>query len=569
MKKFLIVLLVLLIIGAILFGLYYFFWTAENFASLAERSMDDGKYSRAVRLYEKAVELDPDNPEYVLALADACIADGSYTQAERSLVGAIKDAPSVELYVKLSSVYVAQDKLLDAQRMLDSLNDAVIKPELEAIRPAAPVFTPDGGEYSEYISVLAESPDGSVYCSFDEEYPSTASGAMTEPIALEAGETSVSAITVGENGLVSTLCKKTYMIIGVIEEVRFADETLENYVRDTLYVPRTEAVMTDDLWQITELTVPEGMSTYTDLRYFTALTSLTLEDTPVDDYSFLFALTELKHLDLSGSILGDVALEAIGTLTSLESLDLSGCGLSDISTLESLTDLTELDLSSNSISDIGVLSSLKYLETLNLCSNAVASLDPIKDAGKLKNLDISENHIPSLAPLTGCKELEVLVANNNQIADVAILARMDELTTFAASNNMISDISALSACTGLTRLELAENNLTDMSVIASMPNLTYLDVNHNQISVIPELAEDAKLQEFYASYNLLEDVSPLAGLPELTRVNVDYNEAVEDVLCLASCSLLIQIDAFGTKVKDVQILTDMGVIVNYNPIEEE
>ena len=43
MKKFLIVLLVLLIIGAILFGLYYFFWTAENFASLAERSMEDRK----------------------------------------------------------------------------------------------------------------------------------------------------------------------------------------------------------------------------------------------------------------------------------------------------------------------------------------------------------------------------------------------------------------------------------------------------------------------------------------------------------------------------------------------
>ena len=73
MKKFLIVLLVLLIIGAILFGLYYFFWTAENFASYAERSMDDGKYSRAVWLYEKAVDLDPGNPEYVLALADACI----------------------------------------------------------------------------------------------------------------------------------------------------------------------------------------------------------------------------------------------------------------------------------------------------------------------------------------------------------------------------------------------------------------------------------------------------------------------------------------------------------------
>ena len=38
---------------------------------------------------------------------------------------------------------------------------------------------------------------------------------------------------------------------------------------------------------------------------------------------------------------------------------------------------------------------------------------------------------------------------------------------------------------------------------------------------------------------------------------------------MSACPLLIQIDAFGTKVKDVQVLTDMGVIVNYNPIEEE
>ena len=50
--------------------------------------------------------LDPDNTDYVLSLADACIADGNYTKAERSLVSAIKDNPSVDLYTKLSSVSV-------------------------------------------------------------------------------------------------------------------------------------------------------------------------------------------------------------------------------------------------------------------------------------------------------------------------------------------------------------------------------------------------------------------------------------------------------------------------------
>ena len=61
----------------------------------------------------------------------------------------------------------------------------------------------------------------------------------------------------------------------------------------------------------------------------------------------------------------------------------------------------------------------------------------------------------------------------------------------------------------------------------------------------------------------------LQGLPELTYVDVDYNENIEDIECLASCPLLVQINAFGTKVKEVATLTQIGVIVNYNPVEDE
>ena len=61
----------------------------------------------------------------------------------------------------------------------------------------------------------------------------------------------------------------------------------------------------------------------------------------------------------------------------------------------------------------------------------------------------------------------------------------------------------------------------------------------------------------------------LKGLPELTYVDVDYNEGIEDIECLASCPLLVQVDAFGTKVKEIATLTQMGVIVNYNPVEDE
>lgn len=566
MKKFLITMLVLVLLAGLLFGLYYFFWTAENFASLGASAMKDGKYARAVSRYEMAVKLDPDNAEYVLSLADACIADGSYTKAERALVSSIKDAPSAALYTKLSSVYVAQDKLLDAQKMLDSITDPTMRGEIDTLRPAAPVFTPEPGEYDEYIDLTIESNCELTYYSLNEQYPSTASEPYTEPFALPAGTTQVSAIAVGEDGLVSPLTAGEYTIVGVIEEVVFVSPELETYVRDTLFIPRTGKVMTDDIWKITELILPDDVTEYDDLIYFTKLKKLVINECPLPSCDFLSAMPELEALELSGCILSPEDIDTVGTLVNLSELHLSGCGLTNISALSDLKDLTVLDLSYNSISDINALSSMKYLRVLNLRSNAVSSLEALKHAGKLQSLDISENNIPSLAPLADCSQMEKLIADDNDISDIGIVSKMPELATFCASRNKIFDASAVASCPALTHLELAGNELTNIDMIASMPQLSYLDVSHNLITAIPELnLEESKLSSFYASYNKLESVSHLAGLLELTYVNVDYNDNIENIECLTPCHMLVQVDAFGTKVEKVEELLNIGVIVNFDP----
>ena len=569
MKKALIILLVLLLLGGLAFGLLHFFWTAENFASLGDSAMADGKYDRAVKRYETAVELDPQTPEYALKLADACIADGSYTKAERSLVNAIRIAPSVKLYCKLSSVYVAQDKLLDSQKMLDSITDPAIRAEIDAMRPAAPTFSHESGEYDEYIELSLSGNGGQIYYSATEQYPSVETEAYTSPITLPAGETHISAILVGENGLVSSLVEADYLIVGVVEEVTFASPELESYVRDTLYIARTEPVMTDDLWAITELTVPDTMTDLSDLRYFKNLTTLNIHIAVTADYSFLTELSALETLDLSGCLLSSEAVGYIGGLSSLTSLNLSGCGISNIQPLSALSELTVLDLSQNSISDISALAELKKLTVLDLHSNAVASLSALKGASDLTELDISENNVSDLAPLASCTKLETLRAEDNRITSVSALSAMPKLVTFTASKNGITDISALSGCTKLSRLELAENSLTSVEVLSALVNVTYLDISRNEITALPTIEATAHLQQFYASYNQLEDISMLKGLPELTYVDVDYNENIEDIECLASCPLLVQINAFGTKVKEVATLTQIGVIVNYNPVEDE
>lgn len=565
MKKLLITLLVLLLLAAIGFGVYYFLWTPENLATLGEDALEDGKYDRAVFFFRNAAELDTDEPSYVLSLADACIANGSYTQAERSLVEFIRKAPSAALYTKLSSVYVAQDKLYDAQKMLDSITDAAVRAEIDASRPAAPVFTPAAGEFDELISVTFEATDAAIYYSLTDEYPTTASDAYADPIALSAGQTHISAVAVGENGLVSPLAEADYLIVGVVEEVKFASAALESYVRELLYISRTESVMTDDLWTITELVVPADVTDYGDLRYFTGLTSLTVTDSSVTDYSFLSSLTALKTLDLTGSLVSSDTLTLIGSLPQLTELYLSGCGLSNIRALATDTALTVLDLSENSISDISALSNCTALTELKLGGNAVDSLDALEKLTELKTLDISGNAVSSLAPLAKCDALQTLLAEDNELSDLSVLSAMTDLRIFTASRNAISDISVLAACTKLERLELAGNALTEVDVIASMPNLTYLDISRNRVAKLPSLAPTARLQRFYASYNALESVEALAGLPELTYVDVDYNEKLKDIECLATCPILVQVNAFGTKVKEVKALTSLSIIVNYDP----
>lgn len=569
MKKALITLLVLVLVGALLFGLYYFLWTPENLASLGSSAMEKGKYSRAIFYYTHASEMDPSNPEYVLSLADACIADNrNYTQAERSLVNAIREAPSAALYMKLSSVYIAQDKLMDAQKMSDSVTDSAVQAELDAMRPSAPVLSPESGEYDEYVSLELQSGEGQIYYSLTSEYPSLSTPAYEAPIELPAGQTHVQALVVGNNGLVSPLVEADYLVVGVVEDVTFASPELEAYVRETLYIPRTESVTTEDLWEITELTVPAEITDYSDLRYFTNLRTLILRDSSAEDYSFLQYTTALEELDLSGCILSADTLELVGALTELKSLKLSGCGLSNIQALGGISAPETLDLSDNSISDITVLSSFKSLTDLNLENNAVTVLTALEGMRSLDTLNLRGNNVSDLSPLTSSYNLTSLHVDNNALSGVGVLAEMKQLQEFTASNNDISDISAMSVCDKITRLELANNQLTSIDVIVSMPNLAYLDISHNQVAALPKLEVTSHLQQIYASYNQLESVASLIGLPELTYVDVDYNEKIEDIACLSPCYLLVQVNAFGTKVKDVKVLTDMGVIVNYDPTND-
>ncbi len=558
----------LILVLALLLGAAWFFLRYQPdiatgmLTGWGNRALESGRYSSAIRYYGWAYRLSEQDPELAITLADAYKAAGNYTKAEYTLANAIAAGAPLPVYEALCQTYVEQNKLLDAVSMLDQVADPAIKAELDAQRPAAPVSNVEPGFYSQYMDVTL-SGEGTLYIGLGEEYPSTATP-YEGPIALEMGETSIRAVAVGENGLVSPLAILGYTISGVVEPVTLSDPALDTCVRQLLSRSDSSPLTTADLWGITELTVPAEASNLEDLKYFTGLTALSVQGKESLELSFLSQMGKLTTLDLAGSAVSARDLPLIGGLSQLTSLNLAGCSLSTLSGLEELTALTSLDLSDNSISDLTPLSGCKGLMTLNLQRNAIASFGPLSNLAALTSLDLSYNAVADFSSVATCTALESLDVSNNVLPNLAGIGSLTALSELNASYNQLTEVTGLGSCTALVKLNLANNALTSMDELATLTCVTEMDVSYNDILTIPDFPEDAALVTFNGCHNYFEDVSGLAGLDTLNYVYLDYNN-ITDINVLASCINLIQVGVFQTNVSDASALLDMNVIVSYNP----
>jgi len=564
-KKTIIIIIVLVLLAVLFMGLYYFLWTGSTFSALADYAERNGHQEIAVKLYEKAAKLSPDNEAYSLLLADTYVKHEEYSKAERVLVTSIRTEPKLSLYQALSKVYYKQDKLMDIQQLLDGVTDPQIARELEKLRPTVPTVSPESGTYSELLSFTVQS-DFPVYYSTTREYPSLNKSKYDEPFLLPNGNTMISLIAVDESsGLVSKYVSYEYLINGVVEPVSFEDSELESIIRSQLYIANSSHVLTSDLWAITELTIPQNITTYSDLKYFVNLESLTITSGKSSDLSFLTYLPALKTLCITDTVITSEALDYIGMSTSLESLTISNCSISNLLPLSNLTSLIYLDISENSISNLSVLSNFTKLAALDAHTNAINNVSVLSSLTSLKTIDLSNNIIDSIDAFSKLTALESLNISHNQLSSIDALRSISSLLSLDAANNNISSISCLVNCLGLTRIDVSDNKLENVPVLQYLLKLEYVDISHNAIIELPEISSTAAYVEFYAQYNNISDISTLNNMQHLVYLNIDYNELISDIECLSGCTTIVQIDCFGTQVRDVSLLTDVGVIVNYNP----
>ena len=558
-------LLAALLIGSA--GWYMFVYDRSTVQDLltaqARSSAAHGNFDAAAWFYNQSYKLSGQDQDVAIELADIYKSVGNYTKAESTLTQAVADGGNAELYIALCKTYVEQDKLLDAVNMLDTVSDPAIKAELDALRPAAPTADYEPGFYSQYIALSFQLSSGTLYVTTDGEYPTTAREPYTEPITLGAGETKVYALTVGENGLVSPVSILSYTIGGVIEPIELADSVIEATVRETLMFGENTQIYSNDLWSITEFTVPGDAESLEDLAYFTHLKKLTITGRGIDSLAFLSPLTQLEELDLTGCTLPD-ELDTIAALSSLKKLTLESCGLSTITKLEKAIGLTDLDLSSNAIGDISVLANMPQLTRLDLSHNAVTDLTALNGLSLLSELDLSYNSISSIAPAALCLELKKLDITNNSVSDLTPMKTLTGLTHFYAGYNNLTDVSVLAGCAGLRELNVSNNLLVDISALSVLTSLERFDFSYNDVEALPAFPTDCALVEINGEHNFMTDISALGGMPNLTHVYMDYNN-LTDISFLANCPNLVQVNVYGTDVNDVDALLEHSIIVNYDP----
>ena len=578
MKKAFRIIIPLVLVVAILFctGWYLLVYdrtfTRDILLKAAHYFESSGNLSASAWFYNNAYKQAGDNDAVAIELSNQYKTTGNYTKAEYTLTTAIADGGGVDLYIALSKLYVEQNKLLDAVRMISNITNKDIKAQLEQMRPAAPTCTPDpvkdGSHYTQYISIDINAQAKALYVNANGLFPSTETDLYNkQSITLRDGENTIYAIAVGENGLVSPVSIFSFTVGGVVKQVEFADPAMETALRELLNIKTDKAIYTNDLWTIQEFTVPADAQRLDDLQHLLFLKTLKMDNAPSGQLSHIAELPNLEEVIISNTTVLAEELSYLGRLDSLKRLTLQKCGLSTVAGLDQATGLIYLDLSDNSLRNILPLAALQNLQELDLSNNALNDLLALSGLKSLISLDASHNELTSLIPISTISGLEKLDVSNNMLTDLTGIAQLTYLVNLNASNNQLTVVSLLAANTQLTVLNISNNQIVDITPLSALNRLTNFNFSNNKATALPAWSSDCTLVNINGCNNLISTLSPLQGLSYLNNVYMDDNSEISNVEILKSCPMLIQVNVARTKVTrnaQVTALTSMGVIVVYD-----
>ncbi|CAM3698223.1 PKD domain-containing protein [Pseudoalteromonas maricaloris] len=280
----------------------------------------------------------------------------------------------------------------------------------------------------------------------------------------------------------------------------------------------------------------------------TNLTTLVLNRTQLEDFSFLEKFSELEKLGLRSYYSNaEFDIADISSNTKLTSLSLNNLSVDNASELSTFTELQSLSLKSLNLSSLRFLQAMPQLTSLKL-----NSLHNINDLGWLSfTPNLTELYIreldnnadfSALSELKNMRDLTVDSDYSNFALDT--LSKMHALETL---NLEVSLFEASSETTfpSLKTLNVKSSSYSNMVNLTNFPALESVELskghyygNEGKITTLDSLGSNSSLKSFKISgFKELEDISQISQFENLETLSINYSLAA-DISDIASLTKL-------------------------------
>ena len=220
-KRRILLAVMFLILAALIGGIVLIYKNSYNgIVSAGNKALERQEYSEASSAFQRAIGKNKERPEAYTGLSRVYLAQNDQDAAESVFLDAIEEqAGNSDLYGACIDFYIDTKQQMEIPGLLDEATDQVREALSEYIIDV-PEFSLDAKEtYEEVQQLTLTAGKGlTIYYTVDGSDPDTGSTKYTEPIQLDEGETTVTAIAVNKNGIPSMPEAKEYVIELPIED---------------------------------------------------------------------------------------------------------------------------------------------------------------------------------------------------------------------------------------------------------------------------------------------------------------------------------------------------------------
>ena len=220
-KRRILLAVMFLILAALIGGIVLIYKNSYNgIVSAGNKALERQEYSEASSAFQRAIGKNKERPEAYTGLSRVYLAQNDPDAAESVFLDAIEEqAGNSDLYGACIDFYIDTDQQMEIPGLLDEATDQVREVLSEYIIEE-PQFSLDAKEtYEEVQQLTLTAGKGlTIYYTVDGSDPDTGSTKYTEPIQLDEGETTVTAIAVNKKGIPSMPEAKEYVIELPIED---------------------------------------------------------------------------------------------------------------------------------------------------------------------------------------------------------------------------------------------------------------------------------------------------------------------------------------------------------------